>query len=64
MNDDIISQLQQATTDEQKTWVITEVTLKTQPFKGAPPDVTGQVAAHRGSLTQGGDFCGRLRLTP
>jgi len=29
MNDDIISQLQQATTDEQKTWIITEVTLKT-----------------------------------
>ena len=24
-----------------------------QPFKGAPPDVTGQVAAHMGSLTQG-----------
>ena len=31
MNDDIISQLQQATTDEQKTWIITEAILNTLP---------------------------------
>jgi hypothetical protein len=37
---------------------------KRQPFKGAPLEVTGEVAAHRGSLTQGGHFCDRLRLTP
>ena len=31
MNNDIISQLQHATTDEQKTWIITEAILNTLP---------------------------------